>query len=142
MTYRARTAFTITEALIAVTILAILLTAAIPRIRQASEQMRLDAAALRLRAVWSAQRVHWLEHGEFAMSSAALFEAGLIDAELGAGFDGSWTYSFGSPTPGTFVATASRDSGGWAGTLEIDETGTLIGGMKTPGGAYLTSPDH
>ncbi len=137
-----RSAFTITEALIAVTILAILLTAAIPRIRQASEQMRLDAAAMRLRAIWSAQRVHWLEHGEFAATVAVLRDAGLIDAQLGAGSDGAWTYSIGSPTPGTFVATATRESGGWDGTLAIDETGMLIGGLKTPGGAHLTSGDH
>lgn len=132
-----RRAFTIVEALVAVTILAVLLTLAVPRMRQASEQMRLDAAALRLKSIWSAQRVHWLEHGSFAISVEALMNEGLLDNLIGAGNDGSWNFAIGSMSEGNFVATATRESGGWDGTIEIDETGELTGGLKSPGGPYL-----
>ncbi len=132
-----RRAFTLVEALVAVAILAVLLTLAVPRMRQASEQMRLDAAALRLRSIWSAQRVHWLEHGAFALSVDTLTDEGLLDNLMGSGTDGSWAFTIGSTGDGSFNATATRESGGWDGTIAIDETGEVTGGLKSPNGPFL-----
>lgn len=137
MTRGSLRAFSLIEALVAVAILAVLLTMAMPRLRRANEQMHLDAAALRLRSIWSAQRVHWLEHGTFASSLPDLAAEGLVDLSIASGSDGSWTYIVGSPTAEVFRATAERNSGGWDGTLAIDETGALTGSLKSPDGGHL-----
>lgn len=132
-----RRGFSLIESLVAMAIMAILLSFAIPRIRQASEQMRLDAAALHLKALWSAQRVHFLETGSFATSLGGLNSLALVDS-IGGGSSSAWEYTMTSLVPGEFVATATRKSGDWVGMMTIDETGRIEGGLDTDDGLHLS----
>ncbi len=134
-----RRAFTVTEAIVAVTILAVLLAMGVPRMTRAAEQMKLDAAAMRLKAVWSAQRLYWLEESSFATTLQALGGDGLIDEAVAAGGDGDWTFVLASPSADVFVVTATRTGASWTGSIAIDESGTITGGLDGPDGVHLTA---
>jgi Tfp pilus assembly protein PilE len=132
-----RRGFSVAEAMIVLTMMAVLVAIAAPTFGRALEQSRLDVAAANLRAIWAAERLYRLDNPSYA-DLATLQSLGLIDPSIVAG-NAFYTYEVsGSPDGTSFVATAVRaPHNGGGGELTIDQTGALSGTI-TAGGVTLT----
>ncbi|HWE37890.1 MAG TPA: prepilin-type cleavage/methylation domain-containing protein [Isosphaeraceae bacterium] len=133
-----RPGFSVAEALIVMTMMAVLVAISAPTFGRALEQSRLDVAAANLRAIWAAERLYRLDNPTFA-DLATLQSLGLVDPSIVAG-NAFYTYDVTPSTDGTaFVATATRaPHNGGGGELTIDQTGALSGTI-TAGGVTLTT---
>jgi len=129
--------FTLIEMCIAMTVICLLATMSIPLYTRAVEYSRVDVASAKLRTVWSAQRVYWLEHRTFATGLAAMQAMDLLDASLvnsQTSSDAVYVYQVLHADGDTFRASARRNgSASWTGQLEIDESGNLTGAISGPG---------
>jgi len=110
------------------------------------EQSRADFAAANLRSIWAAQRLYWLENRVYAdslnqESPEGLYQLGLIDSSI-ISVTGDYTYTITSSSNTAFTVEAVRTSNssntGWAGTLSIDQTGTVSGQISAAGGETIT----
>ncbi|HTQ39104.1 MAG TPA: type IV pilin protein [Pirellulales bacterium] len=127
----ARRALTYLELIIVMSILGILMSLGIPSFQLAIEQSRAQVASANLEAIWSAQRLYWLENRTYSTNLATLQSAGMLDASLSN--QTFFTYEIVSADANTFVATATRNSNvKWNGTFTIDQTGTLSGVLSAP----------
>ena len=128
---------TVVEVTLVVIVLGVLASMAWPRFAVAGEQARVDLAASELRSLWVAQRLHWLETGEFAANLATLRTELLLDKAVG-----------GASTPfhceilhgdeASFDARAQRaGSSAWSGELLLDEEG-VITGSTSHGGQHVS----
>lgn len=137
-----RGGFTMVELCVAVTIICLMTTMAAPIFTRAIEQARVDAAAANLKTVWSAQRVYWLEHRGYAPDLAALRSMDLIDpavADSASSPTAVYVYDIVSADVTTFEARALRNGGGtWSGQMQIDQDGSILGGVSGSGGQVLT----
>ena len=128
-----REGFSLVEVMIVLVVIGVLVSFAIPRYDRAVEQSRADVAVANLRAIWSAQRMYWLENHAYTADLSTLSNAGLLDASIlavGAG------YSYAVPTAdaSSFTATASRSGNSqWNGTLSINENGSVSGVLQSAG---------
>ena len=68
--------------IVAVIVTGVLLSIGVPRFQQSLEQSRADVAGANLRAIWSAQRLYWLENRTYAPDLNTLLSANLIDPSL------------------------------------------------------------
>lgn len=124
------------------TIMGVLIAIPIPSFLRAVEQSKLDAAAGHLRAIWAAQRLYRLEHGQFGTLADLAPENGeaLIDPVL---VSGSTYYAYSITLSGdslSFVAVAQHpEAPRCTGSLSIDETGTLTNNVTYNGQAMTTS---
>ena len=126
-----RSAATLLELIIVMTILGVLLSFGIPSFQLALEQSRAQVASANLEAIWSAQRLYWLANRTYASDLAALQSAGTLDPSLGN--QTFFSYEISSADANTFVATATRASNAkWNGTFTIDQSGTLSGVLSAP----------
>jgi Tfp pilus assembly protein PilE len=127
----ARWATTLMEVVLVMTILGILVALSMPSFGRAVEQSRAEIAAANLRAIWSAQRLYWLEHRSYATSLADL--SPLLDPAL-TSTTSPYTYAISAADATTFTATATRTgSTHWSGQLTIDQAGAVAGALQTPG---------
>lgn len=144
--------FSLVEILIVVTVMGILISMSVPSFQRAIETARADMASAQLRAVWSAQRLYWLENRTYASDLGTLRSAGLLDAGQPST---SGHYSYDVAVGGTgsfassFVATATRNSGSsWSGAFSIAQDGTISGSiisnwdMVSPGTPYTIHPSY
>ena len=137
----AHAGFTLIEACIAMTIVCLLATMGIPLYTRAVEQSRLDVASAKLRTIWSAERVYWLERRSFTSSMTTLNSMDLLDPSLLATAgppEVVFTYQIVWANDATFQARAVRTgSRSWTGSIEIDQTGRLTGAVTGPDGQRL-----
>jgi prepilin-type N-terminal cleavage/methylation domain-containing protein len=129
----ARAGFSLVEVMVVLTVMAILVALAVPRYGRAIEQSRADIAAANLRAVWSAERLYWLENHAYSADLAALQAAGLLDPQVVLATAG-YVYQVPASDSNTFTAIATRTgSARWSGAYQIDETGLVSGTIQAAG---------
>jgi type II secretory pathway pseudopilin PulG len=132
------------EMMVAVTVIGVLMGMAIPRFGKAIEQAKADFAVANLRAIWSAQRLYWLENHSYAehltnTTPSGLYELGLLDAGI-INPSGDYVFSITAADDDTFQAVATRADGtAWAGEFVIDETGVVTGNVSATGETTITS---
>jgi general secretion pathway protein G len=128
-----RSGFSLVEVMVVLTVIGILIALSVPRYERAWEQAHADIAAANLRAIWSAERVYWLEYHGYTSDLAGLQALGLLDSAVVLASTG-YVYAVSSADSGTFTATATRTgSARWSGAYTIDETGTLAGVVQALG---------
>ncbi|TWU08187.1 type IV pilin protein [Stieleria varia] len=143
-----RTAFSLIEIVVTMTILAILVSFAAPSVIQTMEQSHADLAGAGLRMINSAQRFYWLENRTYAPDLQTLQAAGLIDDDL---TNASRRYEFATTGDADgFTATATRRqigaagqsiyNGAWQGSFSTDETGAITGSVQGGANALGQSP--
>jgi len=126
------------EVMLVLTIMGILISMSAPSFRRSIEQSRADVAGANLRAIWSAQRIYWLENRAYADNLDALESLGLIDPAIAAGTT-RYVYAIASADADSFTVTATRTGAErWTGTFSIDEQGTLTGLVESPDGTALS----
>ena len=133
--------FTLTEIVIAMTIMAILITMSTPIYSKAIEQARVDNAARELMTIWSAQRVYWLDNHSYAENIITLQNLDLISTSLPLSEESvskMYIYEIVSADSESFIASATRNqSSRWSGQIEIDEFGIITGDISNSDGTVL-----
>jgi prepilin-type N-terminal cleavage/methylation domain-containing protein len=125
-----RRGFSLVELMVAVVVLGILSSIGIPRFQQSLEQSRADIAGANLRAVWSAERLYWLQNRTYATDLNTLLSANLIDPSLTTA-TAPYTYVVSNASESGFTATATRSSGfSWSGSFSIAADGTFSGWIQ------------
>jgi len=140
-----RSAFSLVEIMVVMTILVVLLSISVPRVTRTIEQAHADMAGASLQSIASAQRFYWLENRTYASSIQDLIEEGLLDASAVVG-GARYEYSIVSADAESFTANATRrliDAGGnpiydgaWQGAFAITETGLQTGMVIRQGSSY------
>lgn len=131
---------TLIEALTAMTVVSVLLSMSVPSVIRTMEQAHADSAGANLKAIYNAQRYHWLENRAYAADIATLNAAGLLDNSIVAG-SSRYSFAIDAADANSFFATASRiDSSVWTGQFTIDETGTSGGFVQKSGAGYAITP--
>jgi type II secretory pathway pseudopilin PulG len=121
------------EVTLVLTVISILVSLSIPSFRRAMEQARADLAASNLRAIWSAQRLYWLEYRTYAPDLPTLQSLGLVDPTL-VSSQLFYSYQIQAADANTFTASAIRTPNlAWNGMFTIDDTGVLSGVLTAPG---------
>jgi Tfp pilus assembly protein PilE len=119
--------------LVVPTVIGVLIAMSIPSYQRAVEQARADLAVANLRAIWSAERLFWIEHHAYTADLSALRAMGLLDPQSVLSATG-YVYSVGSADGDTFSAAATRTgSSRWTGEYAIDQTGSVSGAISAPG---------
>jgi Tfp pilus assembly protein PilE len=119
------------EVVLVMTLLAVLVALSMPSYGRAVEQSRAEIAAANLRAIWSAQRLYWLENRAYATTFADL--GPLLDPAITSA-TAPYAYAISAADATTFTATATRrGSTQWSGQLTIDQTGTGAGALQAVG---------
>jgi prepilin-type N-terminal cleavage/methylation domain-containing protein len=127
-----RNAVTLLEIMVVLTVIGILISFSVPTYQRAIEQSRADIAAANLRAVWSAQRLYWLENHCYTGDLGLLRGMGLLDPTITLSASG-YSYS-ATAAKDTFSAIAARTgSSRWNGKFEIDQTGAISGAIRAQG---------
>jgi prepilin-type N-terminal cleavage/methylation domain-containing protein len=132
--------YSLIEILVAMVVSATLLSMGIPRFQQSLEQSRANVAGANLRAIWSAQRLYWLENRTYAPDLATLLSANLIDPSVTTA-TAPYGYLVATASDSWFTATATRaGSACWAGTLTIAADGSFSGSVQQGNGAITIVP--
>jgi type II secretory pathway pseudopilin PulG len=135
---RQRRGWSLVEVVVVVTMMAILVSLSVPIFRRALEQAQADIAAANLRAVWSAERIYWLENHVYSSDLNELQALGLLDPAL-LSSSSVYVYQLQSTSATAFSATASRTgSTMWSGTLSVDQSGNFSGAIMAPGQTTIT----
>ena len=122
---------TLLELVIVMAVLGVLLSVGIPSFQFALEQSRAQVASANLEAIWSAQRLYWLENRTYASDVATLQSAGMLDHSLSS--QTYFSYEITSADASSFVAIATRTMNQkWNGAFTIDQTGALSGVLSNP----------
>ena len=134
---KARRGYSLVEMIVAVIVAGVLLSIGVPRFSQSLEQSRADVAGANLRAIWSAQRLYWLQNRTYAPDLNTLVSSNLIDPSLPPATI-PYTYSIADASDNWFTATATRGgSSSWSGSFTIAADGTFTGAVQQAGGASL-----
>lgn len=133
-----RRGFSLTELMIVVAVMGILISMSAGRFFKGVEQSHADIAAANLRAIWTAERLYWLEYGAYTDDLSELEALDLIHSTIISALK-PYQYNIESADAAVFTASATRSgSGHWSGQLAIDETGTLEGQIN--GGETVIEP--
>ena len=117
---------TLLELAMVTVIIGVLASMAVPSFHRALEQSRCDVAAANLLAIWSAQRLYWLDNRSYAPDLATLQSLDLIDSSLSS--QPFYNYEISSSSATGFTAIATRvSSSSWNGTLAVDQGGAITG---------------
>ena len=134
---KAKRGYSLVEMIVAVIVAGVLLSIGVPRFAQSLEQSRADVAGANLRAIWSAQRLYWLQNRTYAPDLSTLLSANLIDPSL-PGATIPYSYAIADASDNSFTATATRGgSSTWSGGFTIAADGTFTGTVQQAGGASL-----
>jgi general secretion pathway protein G len=128
-----RRGWSLVEVMVVVTVMSVLIAMAIPSFQRSLEQSRADVAAANLRAIWSAERLYWLENRTYTSDLTELQSLGVLDPMIVSGT--SW-YAFAviAADSTAFTATVTRTGSSlWTGQFTIDETGTVSGVIQASG---------
>jgi Tfp pilus assembly protein PilE len=133
-----RRGVSVLEVMIALTVMCIFIAMSAPSFSRGMEHSRADLAGANLRAIWTAQRLYWLEYETYASDLAALEAIGLVDPTLDAATE-PYTYQIVSADATTFTAKATRSgSAKWSGNFQIDESGDVWGKVTATGEPNIT----
>jgi prepilin-type N-terminal cleavage/methylation domain-containing protein len=125
--------FTLMEVMVVLTIIGVVLAMTAPTFQRALEQSRADMAGANLRAIWSAERLYWLDNHTFTNDLTLLESLGLLDPTLVSATT-IYVYGVSAADSTTLNATASRaGSTRWGGTFSIDQTGVISGTIEAAG---------
>jgi prepilin-type N-terminal cleavage/methylation domain-containing protein len=125
-----RRGYSLVEMIVAVIVAGVLLSIGVPRFQRSLEQSRADVAGANLRAIWSAQRLYWLQNRTYATDLSTLVSANLIDPSL-PGANVPFGYSIADASDAWFTATAARSgSSSWSGSFTITADGTFSGAVQ------------
>lgn len=129
----ARRGMTFIELMAALTVLGVLIVSVTPSFTRTIEQAHADVAGASLEAIWSAQRVYWLEHHEYADKLRDLDELDLLDPVIMRG-NSRYRFEIRDADEETFIAEAERfGSRRREGVFSIDESGEITGAVRTDG---------
>jgi type II secretory pathway pseudopilin PulG len=121
------------EVIIVLAVIGVLISMSVPSFRRSMEQSRADIAGSNLRAIWSAQRIYWLEQRCYTSDLSALESLGLLDTTVVAGTP-QYTYAVVSADSSSFTATATRrGSTRWSGQFSISQDGVISGVLGAAG---------
>lgn len=133
-----RRGWSLVEVVVVLTMMAILVSLSVPIFRRALEQAQADIAAANLRAVWSAERLYWLENHVYSSDLNELRALGLLDPSL-LSSSSAYVYQLQSNGATAFTATATRNGSTlWSGTLIVDQSGNFSGVIMAPGQTTIT----
>lgn len=133
-----RRGYSLLEVMVVVTMMGVLISLSVPTFHRALEQSRADIAGANLRALWSAERLYWLEYRTYTADLSALQSLGLVDPTIVSAAT-PYMYAIHLADSTAFSATATRASSGrWSGEFAIDETGTVSGVLQATGMADIT----
>jgi prepilin-type N-terminal cleavage/methylation domain-containing protein len=125
------------EVMIAMTVMGILFALATPSFERSLQQSRADIAGANLRAIWSAERLYWLEYRTYAADLSTLESLGLVDPTIVSATT-VYVYAIQSAGSNAFTAAATRTgSGRWSGEFAIDEAGAVSGVLQATGEADI-----
>jgi prepilin-type N-terminal cleavage/methylation domain-containing protein len=123
--------FTLVEMMVVVVVLGVLVSMGVPIFQQSLEQSRADVAGANLRAIWSAQRLYWLQNRTYSPDLNTLLSASLIDPSLTTA-SAPYSYQVANSSASWFTATATRSgSSTWSGSYTIAADGTFSGSVQT-----------
>ena len=132
-----RSGSSLVEMIITILVLGVLLSMGIPQFAQSLEQSRANVAGANLRALWSAQRLYWLENRTYSPDLATLLSANLIDPSLTTE-TAPYTFAVSNASSTTFTATATRSgSSTWSGSYTIIQDGTFSGTVQSGSGVTI-----
>ncbi len=121
------------EIMLVLAVMGVLISMSAPSFRRSMEQSRADIAGANLRAIWTAQRVYWLEYQTYADNLPSLQSAGLLDPTIASATD-PYQYQIWSADTGSFTAKATRSgSVRRSGAFTIDEEGVMSGTVDAVG---------
>lgn len=137
-----RRGYSLIEALVALVMMSVLLAMGVPQFQLSLEQSRANVAGADLRAIWSAQRLYWLENRAYAPDLPTLQAANLIDPSLPT-TTAPYTYSMAVSSDGSsFTATATRSGAtSWSGSFTIASDGTFTGSLQQSGQGPTIQPN-
>ncbi len=133
------------EMIVAMMVMGVMYAMGVPRFQQSLEQARANTAGANLQAIWSAQRLYWLENRTYASDLPTLLAANpsspLIDPSLTT-TTAPYTYSVTDASESGFTATATRSSSssGWSGAFTLIADGTLSGTLTQTGQSNTIMP--
>jgi Tfp pilus assembly protein PilE len=114
-------------------VIGVLISMSAPTFHRSIEQSWADIAGANLRAIWSAQRLYWLENRAYTSNLAELESLGLLDPTIVSSTT-HYLYAVSSADASSFRATATRTgSVRWTGQLVIDESGVVSGAIQAAG---------
>ena len=67
--------YSLVEMMVAIMVVGVLISMGVPRFSQSLEQARANVAGANLQAIWSAQRLYWLENRTYAPDLPTLLSA-------------------------------------------------------------------
>lgn len=109
----------------------VLLGQSVPLYHRMLERSRVDAAALHLTLIRTAQGLYHAHHGNYAASVGDLERMGFLEPSPSrgpAGTRAAFRYAVVSAGPDDFEAVATRTAGGrWSGDMAIGGDGRLSG---------------
>src|SRR5271165_1497672 len=118
--------YTLVEMIVVLVVVGVMTSFGIPQFSRAMEQARADVAGGNLRAIWTAERIYWLDNRNYTSSLPVLVNLNLLDPSIPS--DTSYTYLVAEADAATFTATAQRaGNGSWSGTITITQDGSLSG---------------
>lgn len=122
--------YTLLEMMVGLVVTGVLLSIGVPQFQQSLEQSRADVTGANLRAIWSAQRLHWLQNRTYSPDLNTLLSANLIDPTLTTATT-PYSYAITASSDSDFTATATRGgSTSWTGSLSITSDGTITGSVQ------------
>lgn len=142
--------YTLVEMMVVLVVAAVLTSFGIPRFTRALEQSRADVAGANLRAIWTAERIYWLDNRTYTNNLSYLASDtppsqeppnpgySLLDPSIMS--DPYYTYVVTVPDndPTTFTVTAQRATNvSWSGTITITHDGILTGTLTCSGQADI-----
>ena len=137
---RGRWGHSLIELIISLMVFGTLVSMGVPKFQQSIEQSRADLAGANLRAIWSAERLYWLQSRTFAPDLTTLVNTNLVDPSLESS-NGSYSYSVTSTDSSSFTATATRSgSSSWSGMFTLASDGTFSGSVQQSGNSASITP--
>jgi prepilin-type N-terminal cleavage/methylation domain-containing protein len=128
-----RRGWSLVEVMVVVTVMSVLIAMTIPSFHRSVEQSRADIAGANLRAIWSAERLYWLENRTYTSDLSELQSLGVLDPTIVSATNW-YVYAVSAADATSFTATATRTGSSlWAGQFSIDETGVLSGVVQASG---------
>ena len=128
-----RRGWSLVEVMVVVTVMSVLISMSVPSFQRSLEQSRADIAGANLRAVWSAERLYWLENRTYTNDLTELQSLGVLDPSI-ASATNWYVFAIGAADAASFTATATRTgSSVRTGQFSIDETGTVSGVVQASG---------
>jgi prepilin-type N-terminal cleavage/methylation domain-containing protein len=125
--------YSLIETIITMIVLGVLVSMGVPRFQKSLEQSRADVAGANLRAIWSAQRLYWLENRSYAADLSTLLAANLIDRSLTTSST-PYSYALADASASWFTTTATRSgSTSWTGSFTLAADGTFSGAVQQGG---------